>query len=90
VTDIGALRGVREEVLVAAQVSAASHRLETQMTVVGELGREPPSMGSLAEGRSLIVLGRSAMGSHEGFKPAGVDDLEAGQIDDHMRRVACL
>jgi len=90
VIDVGALRGVREEVLVVAYVGAASDWLETQVGVVGELAREPSRVGSLPEGRSLIVLGRASMGSHERLKPAGVDGCEAGQIDDDVRRVAGL
>lgn len=76
--DIGAPRGVREEVLVAALARPASRRLGRQVGVVDELERKPSGMASLPEGRSLIVLGRTSMGSHERLEPAGVDQLEAG------------
>jgi len=73
-----------------AHVRAASYRLETRVSVVGELEREPSRVGSLPEGRSLIVLTRPSMGPQERREPAGVDEREAGQIDDHMRRTARL
>jgi hypothetical protein len=56
VIDISALSVVREEVLVAARVGAASHRLETQVGVAGELEREPSRMGSLPWGCPLVML----------------------------------
>jgi hypothetical protein len=78
------------KVSLALTVRAASRRLETPVGVVGELEREPSRMGSLSEGRSLIVLGRASTGAHERLKPTGVNEIEIGQIDDHMRRVARL
>jgi hypothetical protein len=47
-------------------------------------------MRSVPEGEPLIVLARPSKGSHEPVQPAGVDEPEGGQIDDHMRRMARL
>jgi hypothetical protein len=67
-----------------------SRRLKTQVRVVGELEWEPSRMASLPERRSLMLLARPSMGSHECLQPTGVDELKAGQIEDHMRRVTRL
>jgi hypothetical protein len=58
--------------------------------VVGELEREPSRIGSLSERRSLIVFGGASPGAHKRLKPIAVNEIETGQIDDHMRRLARL
>ena len=64
--------------------------METLVGVVAELLRESCRIWSVPERRPLIVLPGPSLGSHERVKPTEVDELEASDIDDHVRRVSRL
>jgi hypothetical protein len=47
-------------------------------------------MESLPKGQPLRSLRRASTGALERVQPAGVDELECGQVEDETHRAACL